>query len=707
MNRFARAITHHAVLIIVIFLVAAAACALLIPTVGVNYNMADYLPPSAQSTKAVELMEREFSGGLPNASVMARDVDIAEALAIKEQLSDVDGVTDVMWLDDAINVKEPLEMADQATVEGFYKDGCALYTVTIDEAMERSAVEEIEAMLGDRVVVAGSAADNTGMMAATSIEVGNAVAILVPVILVILILSSSTWMNPLLYILSIGTAIVLNMGTNVVFGQVSFITNSVSPILQLAVSLDYSVFLLNSFARNRERFDTPERAMEEAIKESASTVASSMLTTLAGFLALAFMNFRIGADLGINLAKGIVLSFICTIVFLPAATLKLHRLMDRTRHRPFLPSFAGVYRFFSKTAVPVVAAVAILVVPCFLGQARTRFVYGSSAVANNISSEQAQGSREIEAVFGSSTPVALLVPRGDVAREYELGQDLLGLDHVTSVVSYASAVGTAFPAQFVGEDVTSQFYSPDWARIVVYTDTESEGDEAFETVEAITAVAREYYGDDVFSAGESSNLYDMKTLVTQDNIVVTLVAAAAILVILLFTFRSATLPFILLFTIEAAIWMNLAIPYFTGTTINFIGYLVLNTVQLGATVDYAILLTTTYLRERRLGPQKEAMGRAMGEAFGSILVSASVLTVAGFVLAGTSSNPPVQDIGTLLGRGTILSFVMVMCFLPAMLRFFDKAVGRTTYHADFYQGPEERATGRVGLDKKEASASEG
>jgi predicted RND superfamily exporter protein len=308
-------------------------------------------------------------------------------------------------------------------------------------------------------------------------------------------------------------------------------------------------------------------------------------------------------------------------------------------------------------------------------------VYGSGGVET--AGRSGGGKAEIREEFGQSTTMVLLAPRGDVARELALGERIERLDHVTSVISYANMVGTVFPPEFLGEDVTDRFYSPGYARIVVYTDTPDEGDLAFTVVGEIRDAARSYYGDGVYSVGQSTNLYDMKDVVAKDNQVVTLIAVAAIFLVLLATFRSATLPFILLLTIETGIWVNLAIPYFMGESINFIGYLVLNTVQLGATVDYAILLTTTYMRNRRLMPQREAMHKAMGQNFKSILVSAAVLATAGFTLYATSTNPPVADIGLLLGRGTLLSLVMVVCFLPAMLRLLDKPVSKTTYRADF------------------------
>jgi len=284
---------------------------------------------------------------------------------------------------------------------------------------------------------------------------------------------------------------------------------------------------------------------------------------------------------------------------------------------------------------------------------------------------------------GRSTVMVLLVPKGDVVREELLGDELLALPHITSVMSYAKTVGAGIPAEFLDSSITEQFYSENFARLIVYTDTPQEGDAAFATVEEITATAEKYY-DTVYSAGQSANLYDIKTTVRKDNSVTNLIAVIAIFAVLLVTFRSGTLPFLLLLTIEAAIWINLSIPYFTGTSINYIGYLVLNTVQLGATVDYAILLTVTYMRNRRTMPKKEAVHSALGSSFRSILVSAATLAMAGFTLAGTSTNPLIGDIGMLLGRGTLLSMTMVLVFLPAMLMIFDKAIGKTTHGARFY-----------------------
>lgn len=251
-------------------------------------------------------------------------------------------------------------------------------------------------------------------------------------------------------------------------------------------------------------------------------------------------------------------------------------------------------------------------------------------------------------------------------------------------MSYAANVDAVIPAEYLGHDITKQFYSQDYARMVVYTDTPEEGDIAFGTVESINEKVRSHYGDAFYSLGQSANLYDMKNIVQEDNVVVNLIAVIAIFIVLLITFKSATIPFMLVLTIEAGIWINLAIPYFSGTPINFLGYLVVSTIQLGATVDYAILLTNTYLINRKEMSKHEAIKLSLGRSFKSILVSALTLSTAGFTLYATSSNSAIADIGLLLGRGTLLSFALVLCFLPTLLVSFDKAIEKTTLKTSFF-----------------------
>ncbi|MDR0347461.1 MAG: MMPL family transporter [Coriobacteriales bacterium] len=684
MERFAHIIVKYRKAIIAIFVTLTLICAPLMVFVKVNYNIVDYLPASSQSTQAIEIMSEEFNDTVPNLQVMVHDVTLPEALAYKERFAAIEGVSSALWLDDVVDLKQPLEMTDAGTIETYYKDKTALFNLSVKQGAEQSVLNALYDIVGPDNAVGGEASSLAAVQTAAVNEVLGAFAILIPAIIIILTLSTSSWLEPLLLFISIGVAIILNMGTNIVYDDVSFITNSVSPILQLAVSLDYAIFLLHSFADYRKQYADVTVAMQHAIRTSFSTVASSASTTLFGFIALVFMEFLIGSDLGINLAKGIIFSFITSTVFLPALTLGVYRLIDRTHHRPLLPSFANIGRVLSKLALPVAVLVILALVPSFLGQSRTDFLYGAESGGGGTRSQF--DTEKIQKEFGESNLVVMLVPRGDIAREQLLGQRLEQLEHVTSVMSYAQAVGVTIPSEFLDEAITNQFYSANYARFILSTDVPAEGDLAFATMGEIRNIAYEFYGDGAYSLGRSMNLYDMRDVVQKDNLRVNLIAICAIFLVLLITFRSLVLPLILLLTIEAAIWINLAIPYFTGTPINYIGYLVLNTVQLGATVDYAILLTNTYLRLRKSLPKRDAIRQALGSSFKSILVSATVLSLAGFILLATSTNPIVCDIGAMLGRGTLLSFALVVCFLPALLSFLDPLIGKLTMKANFFKG---------------------
>lgn len=683
MDRIIDGIIARRKAVVAAFLTVAVVCAAMIPFVGVNYDMVDYLPDEAQSTTAVSIMNDEFAQAVPNANVLVHDVGIAQALALKHKIAEVEGVEGVMWLDGVVDVTVPLEMADASTVETYYRDGDALFQVTVAEGSESTAVPALRALVdeaGSGNAVSGEAADTAQTTASTSKEAGGAALILVPVIILLLVLSTTSWIEPLLFIAAIGVSILINMGTNIVLGQVSFITFSVSPILQLAVSLDYAIFLLHAFAAERQRTPNVERAMALAMRRSLSTIAASAVTTLFGFAALAFMQFQIGADLGINLVKGIVFSFFTVMVFLPAVTLSLYKLIDKTRHRLLMPSFKNVGKVLSKVRVPALVLVLALVVPAFLGQSHTVFTYQNSEPDPNL--RAGADTLMIQDEFGQQNAVVVLVPRGDVAAEAALSRDLAEVDHVTDVISYASTVGAAIPQGFLDQSVIDQFYSPNYARIIAYTSTDVESDEAFSTVEAVQQAAARHY-DTYYTAGQSANLYDMKNIVAVDNVVVSAVAIIAILIVLLVTFRSLTLPLVLLLTIESGIWINLSIPYFMGESVNFIGYLVINTVQLGATIDYGILLTTHYLRHRRRVPARKAAHLALGETFPSLLVSAGILATAGFALGFSSSMSAVSSLGFLLARGALLSLTLVTCFLPALLVLLDRVIRRTTWHANF------------------------
>lgn len=691
MEWLARQITGHRKGIVIITLILVVLTALSALGLQTNNNMADYLPADAESTVALELMAQEFSGALPNARVMLSDVTVAQAQDYKVRLLALDGVQSVMWLDDVTDLKEPLETLDPATVQAYYRDGAALFSVAIETGKEADTVAAIYALDDAHTSIAGDAAGAAFFEMLGDLETARAMLILVPMILAMLILTTTSWFEPVLYLGAIGVAVIVNLGITALFGEISYVTMAVAPILQLAVSLDYAIFLLHSFEKHRKETADVCVAMQRAIRSSFSSVAASAATTMFGFLALLLMKFRIGPDMGRVLVQGIILSYLSVMVFLPALTLCCCRILDRTHHRKFIPELRGVERALRRIRVPALILAALLVVPCYLAQSRTSFFYGNGTP----SSESRYGSDtlRIDERFGQDVSLVLLVPRGEPAKELALCEELAQVENVGGVTAYVTIVGASIPVDYLEKAITQNFYGAHYARIILSCNTEAEGDEAFAVVQRVREITARYY-DEAYTCGQSANLYDMKVVVSSDNTIVNLAAVLAIALTLLVTFRSLTLPLILLAIIETAIWINASIPYFTGTAFSYIGYLVINTVQLGATIDYAILTTDGYLQERRKMGKRAAVAEVLHKHLLSVLVSVLTLSLAGFCLYFTSSNVIVSSLGLLLGRGTLLSCFLVICVLPTLLMLFDKAIRKTTKNANFYQ--EELVSGKGG-----------
>lgn len=679
MEKIYYSIIKHRKSILSAFLIIAALSAIISTLVTVNYNMEDYLPQNAQSTTAIKIIRDESAAELPNANVMLKNVSITEALEYKKNISEIDGVGYVSWLDDIIGLDTlkttPLEFLDESVTKNYYLDNCALMTLSIESGKETDAVNAIYELIGEGNAAAGEAINLAKTQEMSVSEVLKAMAILLPIIIIILIISTTSWIEPLMFLFVIGIAVVINMGTNIIYGEVSFITQTVSPILQLAVSMDYAIFLLHSFNSYRSSHE-PQKAMILAMKKSLPTVAASAATTIIGFAALIFMRFGIGADLGFNLIKGVALSFISVTVFLPVFALIFYKLIDKTRHRSFMPSFKRPGKILVKLKIPSLILAIVLLVPCFLAQSHVNFIYGTGSMANI--SRVKRDTQLIEEKFETGNMLILLVPKESTGKERALCDALMEIPHITNVVSYVTAVGGEIPPEFVPEQNVSQFYSENHARIIIYTDTKEEGEDAFNAVHDISNTAATHY-DNYYLTGQSAALYDMKNIITKDTGLINLIAIGGIFIVLLITFSSLVLPLILLFTIETAIWINLSIPYFTGNELSYIGYLIIITVQLGATVDYAILFTNSYLGNRKKLNKKEAMSTTIESNLAAVLTSGGILSSAGFVLALTSSNPIIADLGILMGRGTLLSLMMVVCVLPALLILFDKIIQKTSF----------------------------
>ena len=676
MSKFYRHIVNHQKLIIAIYVILFAVCALCQRFVAVNYDMNDYLPPESASTQALDLMDEEYDGGIPNARVMVQNVSVPEALEYKEKLLAADGVTDVTWLDDAVSVTVPLEALDTDTAEAYYKDGNALFSVTVDEDKRIEAIDAIRGIIGDDNAMTGSAVTTAVATTSTVSEITVIAAIAVAFVLIVLILTTTSFAEPFLVLAGLGVAIVINAGTNLMFGEISFVTNAAGNILQLAVSLDYSVFLLHRFAECRETTADPKEAMVQALTMSTTSILSSGLTTVIGFLALCLMQFKIGPDLGLALAKGVALSLITVFTFMPALILRTYKLIDKSQHRSFMPSFKGFGKFVSRVMLPMVAVFAVLIAPCYLASNSNSFYYGASHIFGS-STQLGADTEKIEDAFGKQDTYVLMVPKDSTATQAQLSEALHDIPQVKSIISYVDTVGETIPEQYLDSGTLSKLNSEHYTRMVLTVDAAYEGDETFSLVETVRNTAEKYYPGEWYLAGEGVSTYDLMDTVTSDMVKVNLVAIGAVFLVLLFTMKSLVLPVILVLSIETAIWINLSIPYFTDQAIFYIAYLIISSIQLGATVDYAILFTDRYKEMRKTYAKKEAIVQTISAVSVSVLTSASVLTVVGFLLGIFSTHGLLSQLGYFLGKGTLCSLAIVLFVLPGLLFLFDKLIVRS------------------------------
>ena len=675
MKKFYMSLVNHRKTMVMIFTMVFVVCLLLGNLVKVNYDINDYLPESSPSTVSLELMQEEFDGGIPNARIMISDVTIPEALEYKEKLEAVDGVTAVTWLDDVVSIFVPLSTLDTDTLETYYKDNNALFTVTIEEDRRIEAVSSIREIIGEDNAMTGSAVSTAISTTETVLEINKISIFTVLFVLVVLVMTTNSWMEPLIVLIGLGLAIVINNGTNLIFGEISFVTNAAGSILQLAVSLDYSVFLLHRFEECRQENPDVKAAMTEALCKSTSSILSSGLTTVIGFLALVLMQFRLGPDLGLALAKGVAISLITVFVFMPSFILLTYKWLDKTRHKDLLPKFDLFGKSVQKMTIPMVCIFVILIIPAYLASNANDYYYGSSNIFGN-ETQLGSDTAVIESVFGKSDTYVLMVPAGDTATETELSQELNNLPQVTSIISYVDLAGAEIPLEYLDENTLSQLISKNYSRMVLSVDVPYEGEDAFSLVEQVRDIAQKYYSDTYYLAGEGVSTYDLMETVTNDMVKVNLMAIAAVFIVLLLSLRSISLPIVLVLSIETAIWINLSIPYFMDTPIFYIAYLIISSIQLGATVDYAILMTDRYKENREMMNKKAAVIQTISDVTVSILTSGSVLTVVGLLLGYITTNQLLGQLGIFIGRGAILSLIIVLFVLPGLLYLFDPLIIR-------------------------------
>ena len=660
-------------------------CAVCYPFVGVNYDLSKYLPDFAPTKQALDVMEQEF--GYPGmARIMVKDVTLPEARTIRQRISRVDGVDLVVGPDLAANVYSTDAFIKNSLTDRFYKDGNAVYQIIFEDgdsdASTHKAINEIYGIVGkDRGCFAGSAVSSKERQESITREIAMAIGMAVVIIWLILTLTTTSWFEPFLFILVMAVAIVLNMGSNIMFGRISFFTFSTAAILQLAVSMDYSIFLLHTYTAIKQSGVDSRPAMEAAIEKSCSSILASGATTIVGFLVIALMKFTIGRDVGFVLTKGIVCSLVTVLFLMPTLILRFDKKIEKTAHRSFLPPLDGLGKLMYRIRIPVLAAAAFCAVPCYFGQSMNYFYYGDDALGSGPGTRVYEDSRAIEDVFGKSNVIIAMVPNGNVIKERRLTEELEDQEFIDYALSMAGTLPQGIPESFLPETVTKQLRTGSYARILISMENREESSYSFQCSEKLTEIVKKYYPEDSYVIGMTPTTMDIRDILTDDYNRVSIISLAGVALVVMLTFHSVMVPVLVIIPIEVAIYLNMTIPYIIGDSMVYIGYIIVSCLQLGATIDYSILMTNNYMEFRETMGSRDAAVTAIAKSAISIITSGGILTVVGYLLYFTSSIQAISQVGRLVGRGALLSMILVLSLLPALLAAFDKPIRRQQQRA--------------------------
>lgn len=741
MTKIARFIVDKRKAFYLIFIAAFLFCAASVNKVQINNDITSYLPAQTETRRGLTIMEEEFIT-LGSANVMVSNVTYQTALELSEKLEAISGVSEVVFDD----------------TQEHYKQSSALFTISFDA--EETDPVTIEAM--DEVL---QALDGYDVYASTQIgrdesatlqqEMTVILLIAAVVIVVVLLFTSKSYMEVPVYLIVFVVAAVLNMGTNFLFGTISFITNSIAVVLQLALAIDYAIIFCHRYMEERDNGLDPREADISALSKAIVEISSSSLTTISGMVALMLMQLRIGFDMGIVLSKGIICSMLCVFLLMPGLLMLFSGPIDRTRHRSLVPkiSFWGKVIVRLRYVMPpvflvIVAAAAIL-------SARCDYVFDANDTDFDNKPDWRIADEKVADTFGSKNTIAVLVPRGDYEKEQHILERVALLPQVTEATGLANIevedgwmlTDELNPRQFselAGVDIElarllyqayglsveeygAIFQDPDdysvplidvfeflleqkdkgvvnltgeqadkvddlqeqldvgleqlrgehWSRLVFVADVPTEGDDTYALLDQIRAIAQTYYGDDVILVGNSTNAFDLANSFASDNLKISILTALFVMVILLFTFKSAGLPILLVLTIQGSIWINFSVPVLTDTNLFFLSYLVVSSIQMGATIDYAIVITNRYLELKGSMERKQAAVEALSQSFPTILTSGTIMAVAGFLIGGISTDATIGSVGQTLGRGTVTSIILVMTVLPQFLMLGDALIERT------------------------------
>ena len=586
----------------IVFVIAVLLSMLAAPFVNINYDLTRYLPDTVQSKAGLDLMEEKF--GYPGTGrVMIEDVTLYEAKQYKDKLEKVDGVDQIMWLDTGTDVFSSDAFINFNSIDDYYKDGSAVMDIVFEKGdtsrKTSRAIDAMQEITGEKGHYVGMAVQNKSLAENVTKEMKLILTLGVLMIFIILCLTTNSWFEPVLYLIVMGVAILINKGTNIFLGEISFLTNSVSAVLQLAVSMDYSIFLIHAFTREKNKGLDQMTALTNAINEALNSIFASSLTTIVGFIVLAFMKFNIGFDMGIVLAKGIIFSLLTVVFFMPAMILRLTPMIEKTGHRSFMPGFDKLSRGIYRIRYGVLIFVAIFVIPAYTAQNMNRFLFGNDAVGASEGTKVYDDEQLINAKFGRSNMMMALVPNTSLIDEKAFTDEVEALAYTKSVTSMAGSLPDGVPEEFLPKSITEQLHKNDYSRILIYVRSKGESKLAYQCSDEIQALMKKYYPENSYLVGTTPSTQDIETTITKDYSRVNVLSLLGVFFVVMFSFKSVAIPVIIMIPIEVAIFINMAVPYIKGDTMIFMGYIIVSCIQLGARVDYAILTTNNYLECRK------------------------------------------------------------------------------------------------------------
>jgi len=676
-------ITKHKNIILLLTVILLIPAAIGYISTRVNYDVLSYLPKSLETVEGQDVMVDEFGMGAFS-MIVVEDMEMKDVSKLEEQVEKIDHVKDVLWYDDMLDTRVPVEMLPKDLRDAFFNGNAtmmiAFFDGTTSEDNTMDAIEEIRSTVGKSVYASGMSGVVTDIKNLALEEMPIYVMVASVLSLIVLLITMDSLVAPLIFLITIGISIVLNLGSNVFMGEISYITQALAAVLQLAVTMDYSIFLLESFEANKERYPgDKKRAMAHAISNTFKSVSSSSVTTIAGFVALCFMTFKLGTDIGIVMSKGVVIGVLACVTVLPAMILTFDGAIEKTTHKNLIPSLDGVSKFIIKHHWIALILFAVILFPAAYGNSNYEIYYNlDTSLPKDIPSAEAND--KLKEHFDMSSVHMVLLEDGLTAKDKNaMLKEMKEVKGVKWVLGLDSLFGPNLPDYIIPEDVRGMLKTDNYELEFICSDYSSATDESNEQIHILDKIVKGYQKGGMV-IGEAPLMKDLTDVTNVDLANVNYISIAAIFLIILITFKSISIPVILVSVIEFAIACNMAVPYYADTPLPFVASIVIGTIQLGATVDYAILMTNRYHKERTVQKRgkKDAIIIAHQTSIKSILTSGFCFFAATFGVSMYSRIDMIGAICTLLARGAVISMVVVIAILPAMLWLFDGVIIRTS-----------------------------